>query len=378
MFTILWRVFYRLLPIVTLVLHVSYLTSPQMSSKHPLTTDSVTFGKRAGSPDVTSDCSGSGDPTLVQWRRRPYDGGYPTSGNTTDVGGVSNRFAFELPPASPTSPIGDLDFDAKPSSTYQSLTDLPQKTSPNYEDINKLGGTGTGRERQSLSCIKCSLVFLGVIALVSFVVACGGVALAGIGYFVQHPPQEDKISTLESQLSESRAIIDQLSSMVEQLHQNTSSDRNFNNAKIEQLFTDVSVLSGTVETIINPPNVTVPIETKSVNLSSSCYTEQIQTCSISQGDVTPVDGSQSNLPNFGSCVTPGASLNVTETYIRDMFCAITNQRTERNPQIATLRVDTDTTTVVCYCFVTALEARRGVVDCSLFVTRCPHVVTFEL
>lgn len=354
----------------------------QMSSKHPITTDTITFGKGTSCPDgETSDYSGSGDPTLVQWRRRPYDTHtYPQSGNATDgksIGGYPNRLAYELPPPSPTNPVGDLDFDAKLSSTYQSLTDLPRQVSQSrYEDIGKLqlstprnDGKMAGGSRQSLACLKYSVLFLGFVTLLAFLIAIGGVTLASVNHFVQHPPQENKISDLETQLSDSRAVIDQLTTIVKELQKNMSDSVNLKNAEIEQLSLQVNNIYESVDGIINPPNTTTVIEeTETVNVSQHCEEiKKVETCSIPQFDGT-------TLPNFSSCTTSGLGVKEEGTYIRDVYCAVTELRAEQNPVIATLRYDEGSDTISCLCFVTALETRRGVVTCALFVQRCNDVV----
>ena len=344
-----------------------------MSSKHPLTTDTVSF-VRTSSPEPTSDYSGSaGEPTLVQWRRRPNDTyGYPQSGITTDgssvVGGVSNPLAIEIPP-SPSKPVDNIDFDAKPSATYQSIDAARHAAAATlYEDINKLNL----ESRQSPSRVKCHVYCLGCSVILAIMVAFCAAGLASYAAFVKRPPQDEKITELETQLSASRSVIDQLTSMLEELRQNVSRNISVKNGEIEQLSLKVIDLNSTVEGLLNP--ATEPVQTKTVNVSRNCGYENVETCRIDQTQLTPVQDSEESYPNYNGCSTAEVSLSQTGTHIQDVHCAITNPREERNPMIATIRHDEASNTVLCVCFVTGIETRRGVVDCSLFVRRCPNIV----
>lgn len=361
----------------------------QMSSKHPVTTDVVTFGTsrgRAESPEITSDYSGSGDPTLVQWRRviPGVTHTYEPSTNTTDgTGGVPNRsFAHKLPPPSPTHPIGDLDFDVKPSATYQSLTDLERHVpSTNYEGLSPVkngcsGGGGENKMHKGNRKCSCSLIFL---ALLAFVFSCGAVAMASYSLFVQHPPQEDKITDLEMQLSASKSLIDQLTLTITELRENITENVILNNAEFEQLALQVDRINDSIAEIFAPPNTTSPepVTPQTVNLSQECQYEMVETCRILDTQLTTVDGQPADSePNFSSCITSGTSLTSTEpgTYIQDAYCAVTDLRSERNPVMATLKQEEDSDVVSCLCFVTAIESRLAVVDCSLFVKKCPSIV----
>ena len=352
-----------------------------MSSKHPLTTETVTFGPGAISPDLTGELSDSTDPTLVHWKRRPYEThgtGYPVqTGHTT---GVPNKVALDYPPPSPTHPVEDLDFDTKPSSTYQSLSQLPRAPAgTKYEDIENLGSgslTEKGSSRRRWACVKCSLYFLTFVALLSCLLACGAIALTSYVYFVEQPPQEDRVSELETQIMEARDTIAELRSMVNELRQNVSDNANLN-TEIGELSHQVDSLTESVDEIINPPTVNANTTTP-VDLYEQCnIAQRLNTCRIVQ-ETTPVQNSDNEFPGYTSCSTLVQDLNVEGFYNIDMYCAITDPRGEVNPQMATLRIDEAANQVWCYCFVTAFENRRGIVDCSLYVTRCPTTAHLQL
>lgn len=358
-----------------------------MSSKHPLTEEAVTLdgkGTRSYTADETSDYSGSGEPAiqLLQWKRRPYEiHAYPQSHSTNIIGGVTNRIALELGHSSSTNQVGDLDFDAKPSATYQSITPQ-QDESTTYEDVSKLSKKGGSNMREAhlrrpTRGLKCSVCVLGFVAVLALLVACGGIALAGYGIFVPQQPQDDddRISDLETQLSNSKMVIEQLTSMIEDLRQNVSASVDSKNAKINQLSLEISEIHKSVDEIINSSNATVTDTSKTFNMSQSCSpVSLIETCNIPQHIVTTVSGSNEDFPNFSGCTTSGSSVNVTGMYIQDIYCAITNPRDEDNPIMTTLRYDEDTNTFICYCFVTAFKERGGVVQCGLFVKRCNDIV----
>ena len=346
-----------------------------MSSEHPVTTDTVSFG-RTSSPEPTSDYSGShGEPTLVHWRRRPNEAyGYPQSGNTTGgssvVGGVCNPLTIEVP-ASPTKPVEDVDFDTKPSATYQSIDAVRHATAPAYEDLSKLG-----REDRRQTSGKCPVCFVGCVALTAFVVACCAAGLASYAAFVKRSPQEENITELETQLSAAKAVTDQLTSMLEELRQNVTRATASKNGEIEQLSLQVTNLHNSVEEILNPATEPVPepVPARTVNVSQNCAYEKVHTCRIDQTQFTQVHDSSEDYPNYNGCSTVEVSLSETGTHIQDVYCAITNPREELNPMMATIRHDEESNSVLCVCFVTGIEVRRGVVDCSLFVRRCPDIV----
>ena len=354
---------------------VNTTVSATMSTKHPLTTDSITFGSRADSPDMTSGFSDAGDPTLVQWKRRPYES-HVGQGSTA---GLPGRFPRDYRPPSTSNPVEDLDFDAKPSSTYQSLTHLPQGPTKNYEDIDRLGSVGPeggkGMTYHSLSCIKCSLCLLAVIALLSFLLACGATALTSYAYFVQKPPQDEKVSDLETQLSVARDTITELQAMMEELRLNVSKNAELN-SDVGQLSAEVSSLSGSVGELVTAANTTNA--NTSVNLYEQCnIAQRLVTCNIDQ-DIIPVSGSSDSLPGYSSCATLVQPLNEPGYHNIDVYCAVSDPRGEENPQMATLRVREATNEVWCYCFVTAYKSRQGVVSCSLYVTRCPTTQELQL
>ena len=363
-----------------------------MSSKHPVpTTDTVTFGSGRVSPsDVyTSDYSGSGGEPVVllhvagrEWKRRPYE--------KTD-GGVTNQ-VFDIGPTNPV--VGDVEIDRDPPAMYQSLTNLTEQVqSAKYAALAlSHGGNGDssgcekqmafddgGAPRKSSSRCKCPLVLLGFLLLAALVLVSGVVAMSSYGLFVKQPSQDDKITVLETQLSASKSLVDELTLVVEELRQNLSRNMEFKNAEIEQLTLQVEKIDDSIaEILATPNNTSVELQLpQTVDLSRECDYEVVETCGIPTNIVTPVDGQPSeSLPNFGSCTTSGTSLTGSESdrYIQDAYCAVTDFRDERNPVMATLRHDEDTNTVYCFCFVTALESRRGAVDCSMIVKYCPSIV----
>lgn len=356
-----------------------------MSSKHPLTTDTITFGSGAISPDLTGELSDSADPTLVHWKRRPYEThgtGYPIQTGSTS--GVPDKVALDYSPPSPTHPVDDLDFDTKPSSTYQSLSQLPRAPpGQKYEDIENLGSGSLAMDKASSrkrwACVKCSLYFLTFVAVLSCLLAFGAIALTSYVYFVEQPPQEqeDRVSDLETQLMEARDTIAELRSMVDELRQNVSNNANLN-TEIGELSHQVSSLTESVDEIINPPTANVTNTTTPVELYEECnIAQRLNTCRIVQ-EITPVQNSDSEFPGYTACSTLAQDLNVDGFYNIDMYCAITDPRGEENPQMATLRIDEAANQVWCYCFVTAFENRGGIVDCSLYVTRCPITTQLKL
>ena len=352
---------------------INTAVSTTMSTKHPFTTDSITFGSRADSPDMTGDFSDSGDPTLVQWKRRPYDS-HVIQGSTA---GLPGRFPNDYRPPSTSNPVDDLDFDAKPSSTYQSLTHLPQGPTKNYEDIDRFGSVGPeggkSMTNRSLSSIKCSVCLLAVIALLSFLLACGAIALTSYAYFVRKSPQDEKVSDLETQLSAARDTITELQVMMEELRLNVSKNAELNN-DLGQLSAEVSSLSESVDELVTAANTTNA--STSVNLYEQCsIAQRLNTCNIDQV-VIQVSGSTDDLPGYSSCSTLVQPLNEPGYRNIDVYCAVSDPRGEENPQMATLRVSETTNEVWCYCFVTAYKDRQGVVSCSLYATRCP--ITQEL
>ena len=333
----------------------------------------MTFRRDRDSQEATSDYSGSGEPTLVEWSRRPYDTySYPPQrgneggGNINIVGGVSNPLANQdpLPPSSPTHQVSDLEFEPKLSSTYQSLTELQRAgTNTNYADLarKRMGGD---RHKSASSCARCSEYFFRFVAVLALLLACGGIALAGYTLFMQDPPQEDRITTLETQLSAANLMIDQLSTKLTELQNNVS---NANGTSIQELSLQVNQIYDSVSGILKMQNTTV-------DLSEGCE-YVFETCSIETDLVTEVqDANPDTYPNFASCFTSQMSLTLGETYVQDVYCAVSDPRSERNPQMATLRHDEGTNTVSCFCFVTGIERRRSVVDCSLIVRRCPVIV----
>lgn len=356
-----------------------------MSSKHPLTGERVGDGQgtRSHKADETSDYSGSGEPgiQLLQWKRRPYDThAYPQSHSTDIIGGVPNRYALELQYSPSSNQVDDLDFDTKPSATYQSITPQQDGTST-YEDVSKLSKKGNSIKmgsRSSTRRLKCSVCILGFIAVLALLASCGGVVLACYSMFVQPQPQDDKITDLETQVSNSKMVIEQLTSMIEDLRRNisaASASVDLRNNKIDQLSIQVNDISKSVDEIINSSNATVTETSKTVNMSQNCSpVSVVETCAISQLTVTTVTDSEESLPNFSGCTTSGSSVDLPGMYIQDIYCAITDPRTERNPIMTTLRYDVESNKFSCYCFVTALEARRAVVECGLLVKRCNDTV----
>jgi hypothetical protein len=383
-----------------------------MSSKHPVTaatTDTVTIVSGRATPEQTSDYSGSGDPTLVQWRRRPEQtSDYSGSGDPTQwrrrpyeshayphcssdsgsgiVGGVTNPRSFaaiDLPPSSPTKPIGDLDFDTKPSSTYQSLTNLPRSVVPHVEYTSMGTSYKVNEERQQASsCTKCS-VCLWFFTILALLVGCGGVALGILDLLEDGSSggSGSTISRLESQLTDSNAKIDILQSMITELQQNFTQTIETKSVEIQELSVQLNRVNESVEGLIaaptqETPSTAEPVAISTVNLTTHCEYDEIQKCRILDTGLTPVDGADpDSYPNYSSCFTASVFIDMSDTFIQDVYCAVTDLRSERNPVVATLRRDADSGTFSCYCFVTAIETRLSVVDCSMFLKRCPSVVT---
>ena len=362
-----------------------------MSSKHPVTAettaDTVTIVSGRTSPEQTSDYSGSGDPTLVHWHRRPYDlHAYPQCTSATGsgsgvVGGVTNPRSFAAIDL-PKKQIEDLDFDAKPSATYQSLTNLPSGL-PYGEHYTSMGTThkANGERRPASSCNKCT-VCLWFFVILALLLACGGVALGILHILEDSGSSESSVSSLESQLTDSNAKIAKLESMINELQANLSKTIETKNVELQELSLQLDRVNQSVDRIItastdDSSTTAEPVTT--VNLTTNCEYDLIQKCRISDVDLTPVEGGTSDsYPNYSSCFTPSIYIdNGTGTFVQDVYCAVTNFRDERNPVIATLRHDQDSGTLSCYCFVTALETRRSVVDCSMFLKRCPSVATIN-
>ena len=349
-----------------------------MSSKHPVTTaDSVVIVTGRHSPETTSDYSGSGEPALVHWRRRPYDEthAFPhcSSGGVVGVTNPRSFAAIDLPPTSPTKPIGDLVFDANPSATYQSLTDLPRSVDPvqytaTMGTRGKSGGT-------SSACNKCTAV-LWFVVILALLVACAGVGLAAYNWASEGTSDSNsKMTELESRISASSAVIQQLSSMFEELQQNMTKSLETKNSEIKQLSLQLSRVNRSFAEYLESTATTAPVPSMKVNLSRNCEYELMDKCRILDTQLTPVEGAElDSYPNFSSCFTPSVTITMSDSSIQDVYCAVTNLREERNPVMATLRHDAETDSLSCYCFVTALEARRGIVECSMFLRRCPSVV----
>lgn len=362
-----------------------------MSSKHPVT-DTVTIVSGRKSPEQTSDYSGSGDPTLVQWRRLPYEShAYPQCSSATESGsgivsGVTNPRCFdaiELPLPSPTKPVEDLDFDTKPSDQYQSLTELSRRV-PDVQ-YTSMGTTyKVNGERRQATCTKCSLC-LWFFVLLALVVACSGVALAVFNRLDSSSgsdgDSDTTISGLQSQLTDSYAQIRELRSMVEELQQNLTRSVDTKNVEIEKLSVQLSQVNRSVEGILAAPTeapttTAAPVVESTVNLTHNCEYDMIDKCRISDTLLTEVAGDNSDpYPNYSSCSTDSVDIDMSDTFVQDVYCAITNLRDERNPVSATLRRDEATGTFTCFCFVTGVETRQSVVDCSMFVRRCPSIVT---
>ena len=358
-----------------------------MSSKHPVTaatTDTVAIVSGRTSPEQTSDYSGSGDPTLVQWRRRPYEShAYPhcSSGSGSGiVGGATNPRSFAAIDLPPNKPIEDLDFDTKPSSTYQSLTNLPRSVVPHVEYTSMGTAYKVNEERQQASsCTKCS-VCLWFFTILALLVACGGVALGILDLLEDGSSggSGSTISRLESRLTDSNAKIEILQSMITELQQNFTQTIEMKNVEIQELSVQLNRVNESVEGLITAPTQETPepVAISTVNLTTHCEYDEIQKCRITDTDLTPVDGADANsYPNYSSCFTASVFIDMSDTFIQDVYCAVTDLRQERNPVVATLRRDADSGTLSCYCFVTAIETRRSVVDCSMFLKRCPPVVT---
>ena len=363
-----------------------------MSSKHPLTTesDTVTLGKGGSGSPNHDYFSESGEPTLVDWKRRPYEPHAShqlgASVNTTVpvgtgvTGGVTNRCALEK------KPVDDLEFDANPSATYQSLTDLSAGHGARLSGNSEKKDFRRGRPPHT----RRFLCFLGFIAPLALLVACIGVGMSCYVVFVHNPqPRDDtRITELETQLSSSQKMIDRLTSMVEELRQNVSERMNTRDTDIQQLEQQVNELSQAVDELRNQSTTVtgttattapdVPVTPAlTVNISGNCAYE-IKTCRVTTDLLTPVDDAAlGSLPNYGSCDTLHLNLTETDTYVQDVYCAITNTRGERNPIMATLIHNEETDSVWCQCYVTALETRIGVVMCGLFVRRCPSIVQVE-
>ena len=346
--------------------------------------------------EETSDYSGSGEHTRtrVQSRRRPYEtfSTFLQNGHAR-TGGENVPAAIDLPSPNPSSPVTDLDFDAKLSSAYQGLDEWSRQSQSDYTDLFRKGRHG-GENGQSLKSATRGhgfVHFLAFIALLALSIACIGVGLACYGIFVDNPqPQDDtRLTELETQLSSSQKMIDRLTSMVEELRQNVSDHMNTRDTETQQLEQQVNELSQAVDELRNqsttvttttattPPDVPVT-PALTVNISGNCAYEEIKTCPVTTDLLTPVDDAAlGSLPNYGSCDTLHLNLTETDTYVQDVYCAITNTRNERNPIMATLIHDEDNNTVWCQCYVTAIEARIGVVECGLFVRRCPSIVQVE-
>ena len=164
--------------------------------------------------------------------------------------------------------------------------------------------------------------------------------------------------------------------MVEELRQNVSNVTRTTNGEIEKISLEITRLHNSMEEILNPATESVPepVPAKTVNVSRNCAYKNVHTCRIDQTSFTRVQDSTEDFPNYNACSTGELNLYQTETDIQDVYCAITESREERNPMIATIRHDEKTNTVLCLCFVTGIEMRRGVVDCALFVRQCPDIV----
>ena len=316
----------------------------------------------------------------MHWRRRPYEShAYPHCSSDAVSGGVTNpRFAVELPPQSPTKPIEDLDFDPKPSATYQSLTNLPRSTDPT-QYITMYKGNESG-QRSSSKSKKCTAA-LWFVAILALVAGCAGVALASYNWASDSDGDkgecDNMVSELQTQLTASKAVVDKLTSMVEELQENFTKVVVARDIEIEQLSHHLGQINRSVSEILTPtdsPATAEPAAPQTVNLSRNCEYELVDRCRILDTQLTPVEGADADsYPNFSSCFTPSVT-TMSGTSIQDIYCAVTNFRDERNPVIATLKHDIDTDSISCYCFVTALETRRGIVDCSMFLRRCPSVV----
>ena len=281
---------------------------------------------------------------------------------------------------------------------------------------------GKGMTYRSPSCIKCTLCLLAVIVLLSFLLACGTIALTSYAYFVQKPPQDEKVSDLETRLSVACDTITELQAMMEELRLNVSKNAELNsdvgqlsaevsslsesvgelvtaatitelqammeelrlnvsknaklNSDVGQLSAEVSSLSGSVGELVTAANTTNA--NTSVNLYEQCnIAQRLVTCNINQV-IIPVSGSSDSLPGYSSCSTLVQPLNEPGYHNIDVYCAVSEPRGEENPQMATLRVREATNEVWCYCFVTAYKSRQGVVSCSLYVTRCPTTQELQL
>ena len=122
-----------------------------MSSKTPLKEYTVAFDSlRSHTADVTSDYSSSGEPAiqLVQWKRRPL---YTT--------------------------LDELNYDAKPPATCQSIGTPQQGASCTYEDVSKLTKKKAGETRSPQMRLKSFVCIGGFITVSAFLYACGSITL---------------------------------------------------------------------------------------------------------------------------------------------------------------------------------------------------------
>ena len=176
----------------------------------------------------------------------------------------------------------------------------------------------------------------------------GGISFAGYTLFMRDVPQEGKIASLETQLSAAKHRIEELTNLTE-----------LQNVKTQLLLLQLNhIYELSLNTTGPAPHP----------LSKAC---ELETCDVMTDLVTSVeDADPDSYPNFSSCFTPQVSLTLDETYFQDIYCAISNPRSERNPQIATLRHDEETHSASCFCFVVGIESRRSVVECSLIAWRC--------
>lgn len=104
----------------------------------------------------------------------------------------------------------------------------------------------------------------GLVAVLAFLLACGSVALASRA---QHRPREDKITNLETQLSNSNIVIEQLTSKIEDIRRNISASVDGENDEINKLSLQVSDVYKSVDVIIN---ATSNETFKTLNMSQSC------------------------------------------------------------------------------------------------------------
>ena len=271
--------------------------------------------------------------------------------------------------------ISGIDFDDKIASAYSSINQFDDKRvlhgHPDQiisQDISQKGANAT-----VVVSVKRMLYCFILIALLGFFLALAAGGLAAYSFLLSFQNGEaigDRNAAREMEL-----MIVRLSSMVEELNQNLSDVSLEQETRYSLLTSQISQISGSVETIVGPQEensyVSLPSlnDLRSIPVFQNCTTTRYGQCTPASNILTP-----NTPPTFGVCETASVALDEPGLTNLNIYCAFTNvdpDQAEINPSISTLNVSGGQVSCSCNLLVLSNAFAVNGIRCELYITRCP-------